>query len=1295
MTVRRHARLRRLRFAAMAAFAAVVILLGVLAGLTQLAMPWLERHPQHVERWLSQRLGRDVHVARLSGTWAGAGPRLSLDEVTITGRDAAQAPFAIPHAELVFDLYALFARNRAFSEFRLSGLELALVDDGGEWRLRGLDFAPDAGSDRPFSMGALGALEVTDLKLTVDDPARALHLALAAPVVRVLNRGDTLRVLGRVHLLDGDAAALDLVAEFDPNARSGTLYLGGADVDLGRLAAHHALSGVEIGAGRGEMRVWARVDAARVEDLRLRVDLHDAQFTAAAPLAVGDALAVAPRFAFDRFAFAARWLRQEHGWTFDLADFVAEHGADARAGAGSAPQPARLDVECRGEDEHPTCRAGVQALPLEPLGDFAMLVDRVPDGLRRWLYLAHPRGTLAGAELRWNGADDYDVDARLRGVALADAGFAPGVEHLDADLSGDAQALLLELPVQPLRVDYAHVFRAPFLFSRFGGDVVVSREDDAWRIATDRLAFEGEDYGGELRGHADLYGARRPSLDLYASVTHGDVAAAKRFWPTTVMPPKAIAWLDRALVGGRLVEGRAAIRGDLENWPFHDLAGRFAARGEVADLALEYDPSWPRAEKTHAFVDFVNDGMHVEADAGESLGNRISAASATIADFGPLVLDLDLKGSGSGASLLGFLRATPIGKRYQAQLKDVEIGGEGAVALKLNLPIKQIESSTLDGAVELTGAALDDHAYGLHFDAAAGRMRFDRKGFAADALEVGFRGRRARLSLAIGGDVADARHVLEARLGGRYPAAAVFADVPELAPVLAKAPGESVWNAGVDVDADGARTHLVLSSDLLGTAIALPAPLAKSADAALPFRIAFDLPYAGQIFVASLGTLAVAKGRLPGPGKPFAARVEFGPGPPGEPPAQGLAVGGRVAELDVGGWLDLVPLGDAGGGAATGALLQRIDLHAGDFVFGGRHFGETQLGIASAAGVTELHLDGAAIAGVLGVPMLDLAHRGISAKFDRIHWPDAPPGAPDTNALSDVAPASLPPLHLAVDDFRLGSASFGAAVFESHPIANGMHVDRLESSSPNITMKSRGEWTGNAKDNRSHLAIELSAQSLGRMMDALGFAGMIDGGTTRATIDASWRGPPSAFALPNLDGTLDVSVAEGRILDVEPGAGRIFGLLSLAEIPRRLSLDFSDFFRSGLSFNSITGKFRLADGNAYTDGLTIRSPAADIVVTGRTGLRAKDYDQRMNVSPHAGATLPLVGALAAGPVGAAAGFVVQGILRKPIGRAVALHYTVTGSWEKPKITLVSRESARGRAKAEPAAPAPAPAGGLR
>jgi uncharacterized protein (TIGR02099 family) len=1258
------ARLRRLRFILLAIVAAVVIALGVLAGVAQLALPWIEQHPDRVERWLSQRFDRPVRIGKIDSAWVGGGPVLTLDDVRFGADARGQGAIAIPRAQLAFDLYALFQPHAATTEFRVVGVGLHLVKQDEAWHLRGMDF----GSSTPapgesFSMGALGAFEIRDLTLTIDDPARELHLVLDAPVLRLINRGDTTRVLGRIRRAGSEQPLLDLVADLDINRRSGEIYVGGGDVDLAQFATQPLSIGIQPLGGRGAIQLWARMQDARVDDVRVRVALKDAQLGAAAPVAADAATHVLPRAGFERLAFVARWLRAEGGWDFDLADLST---GDASAA------PAWVRVERRGGDSAPRWRAAAAALPLQASGDIAMLVAMVPEGLRRWLYLARPRGTLERAQFAWQDSARYTLQAALQGVGLASVDRVPGVEHIDIDLDGDAQALLLELPRQALRIDYPRVFRKPFLFADFGGDVVARRVDDAWRIETDRLAFEGEGYGGEVRGAVDLPPGRRPQVDLHALVAHAEVEAAKLFWPTTDMSPPAMEWLDRALVGGRVVQGRAALRGDLADWPFRSDEGRMIARAEIADVTLDYARDWPPAEKVHAIATFINRGVEVEADAIETMGNRISHASASIADYDALVLDVAANGEGSGANLLRFLRATPVGERHREQIKDLAIGGKGEVSFALNLPIKDMDALSLDGKVALSGATIDHNRFDLHFLDATGPLRFDHKGLAADQLDVGFRGAKAKLSVAVGGYASDPAHGFEAMLSGTYPAATVFADVDVLAPAMARVPGMSEWTARVAVDRldSGANpSRLSIESDLRGTTIELPPPLDKAADAVLPFRLDMHLPYAGQPFTARLGQVVAVHGRLPGPGQAFAAEVGFGAATPAMPTTPGVAIRGDMAVLDAGAWLDFV---DPASSAAIGGILRGIDVKAHDFVLANRHFDDMRVAIERGADATVLRLDGAALAGTMEIPTSDLAGRGIRATFERIHWPEAPPDASAAGAFTGVAPASLPPLHVKVADFRLGKASFGSAEFEGTPVAGGMHVDKLESRSPNVSMRASGDWSGAAGESHSTMVIDLEAQSLGQMMDALGFSGLIDGGETHATIDAVWPGPPSAFELAQIEGTLKVDVAEGRILDVEPGAGRLFGLFSLTEIPRRLSLDFSDFFRSGLGFNSITGTFRLSGGNAFTDDLAIKSPAADILVTGRTGLRAKDYDQRMRVTPHAGSTLPIVGAIAGGPIGAAAGLVMQGILNKPLGKAVARHYTVTGSWDKPEITQIGR-----------------------
>ncbi len=506
--------LRRLRFTLFALITTAVIALAVLMGLTQLAMPWLVRNPERIATWLSERLHQPVSIGAVSGAWIGGGPVLTLDHVRIGATGGAQPPLEIPRAELAVSLYAPFERSLAWSEFRVVGLDVQLVHDTNAWHLRGFDVGGvgkggPSGPRRDLSMGALGVLVLKDFKLAIEDPQDDLHLALGASELRVVNLGATTHVAGKVRNLAADSPPIDLIADIDVAQRSGLFYVGGHDVDLGRFIAQRPLDGITLIEGKGDAQIWVTVDAARVDDVRMRVDVHDATLSAGAPVALEKTLEVVPRTHFERIAFVARWLRKDTGWTADIANLALNRLDESQ-------RPGQVTIE-RTSGDDAEYRAGVTDIELEPLGSLAMLSARAPAGLRKWLYLAHPEGTLTRANLRWKNGEDFDARAVLHAAGFASAGFVPGIERFDAEMHGDGEALMLEFTEQAVRIEYPRVFRKPFLFTQFGGDVVAFRTDDAWRLATDRFVFEGQGYGGELRGGADIQDDHsRPLLDLYA-----------------------------------------------------------------------------------------------------------------------------------------------------------------------------------------------------------------------------------------------------------------------------------------------------------------------------------------------------------------------------------------------------------------------------------------------------------------------------------------------------------------------------------------------------------------------------------------------------------------------------------------------------------------------------------------------------------------------------------------------------------------------------------------------------------
>jgi uncharacterized protein (TIGR02099 family) len=892
------------------------------------------------------------------------------------------------------------------------------------------------------------------------------------------------------------------------------------------------------------------------------------------------------------------------------------------------------------------------------------------------------------------------------------------VSKLDGEVFGDEQALALSLPRQATTLDFTGVFRKPFVMSMLGGDIAVYKDGDDWHIGADPVDFQGEGFGGQARGEFVLPGADTgPFMDMYVALGPGDVPAAKLFWPHS-MSEGSQNWLNRGLVSGHIESGSAVVRGNLRDWPFRNQEGRFEGRAVIDDTVLEYGTGWPRAEGLSAVASFIDNGMYIEATEGHSLGNAVSAATAAIPDFADGILDLKISGAGTGNSFLDFIKNSPIASNSRESIDKLKLGGTGEFGFNLLMPLANARDVTLDGKATLKDADLVADEWKLRLDKITGPMSFDAKGFKATDLKTSFHGQPADLDLAIAGATGDPAKVIDASITGAFTVGEMVSDYENLKWLGDTAKGRGNFRVGYVLaktgQGDATTQALTVDSDLRGVEMLLPTPVKKPAPVAQSLSLRVGLPVDGARLDLALGDVVRGRLRLPSDKAPIAAAFNLGATVPTAMPAQGYLIGGHASKLDVSGWVQYVVGMSASGSGGPG--LSGLDLVTDDGEVFGQHFSNMHIVARPGPQDLSLRVDSDAMAGQLTVPNEDMRRRGITARMDRLWWPaaddtadatkkgKAAAGAAATVASttlkaedksangsvgtttnpaagisatneSGVAPSSLPPLHLQVSDMRLGKAKLGEARLETWPTDEGMHIDQLRAQSKNVQITAAGDWNGDEKRSRTHLTMDFASEDVARMLDALGFVGILQGGRTSANLDAVWPGGPSALALANMDGTLKVDVAKGRILEVQPGVGRLFSLVSVTELPRRLALDFGDVVGKGFGFDSITGDFRFANGDASTQNLKIRGPAAEITITGRTGLKTHDYDQEVLVVPHLGSSLPIVGAIAGGPVGAAAGLAVQGILGHGLNRAAGKRYHVTGTWEKPIFTPIEKGTA--------------------
>jgi uncharacterized protein YhdP len=235
-------------------------------------------------------------------------------------------------------------------------------------------------------------------------------------------------------------------------------------------------------------------------------------------------------------------------------------------------------------------------------------------------------------------------------------------------------------------------------------------------------------------------------------------------------------------------------------------------------------------------------------------------------------------------------------------------------------------------------------------------------------------------------------------------------------------------------------------------------------------------------------------------------------------------------------------------------------------------------------------------------------------------------------------------------------------------------LQALATSAPAFSIAGHGDWFVESGNTRTRIELELTSTDLAVVERALGYRDSVEAREARFTASLNWAGGPSADILPKLNGTMQVALGDGQLRDVEPGAGRMLGLLSVAQLPRRLALDFRDVTEKGLAFDEVRGDFELRDGNAFTQNLLVKGPAVDIGVAGRIGLATEDYDETIVVSGNPSGPLVVAGALAAGPVVGAGVLLLSQMFKGQLQGLTRAYYRVTGPWAAPVVERMSAPS---------------------
>jgi uncharacterized protein (TIGR02099 family) len=883
------------------------------------------------------------------------------------------------------------------------------------------------------------------------------------------------------------------------------------------------------------------------------------------------------------------------------------------------------------------------------------------------------------------------VQAKFRNAGLAPLGRAPGLRGLSGSVAGDeggghvfidSNSAVFAWPAQfPQPIDL-EMLEGKLYWQRRAGELLLA--SPGWRFKT---------HDAEAHG---LVSWRQPSddsspvLTLSSSVQNGNVANARNYFPRALLPQPVLAWLNRAFIAGHLSHAEAVIQGPVRHYPFRDGSGLFLVRAFIDGLTLDYSSGWPAAENVTALAEFRNEGLTVHLSSGRLGDINVESAEARFADFKNAELRIKADAYDEAAAVISYLRATPLDAMAEHAFSQVEASGSLAANVDILLPFKDFAKRRVLVHGVLDEARLKRRGSSTAATDVSGDFDVDN----AQVVHADIHGRLLGGAFQMQARVPRNRPTTRTQLEFRGSLAADAAHAALDLPAAVAIKGETDWRGVLKLAAEPARERsLRLSSTLAGLKLLLPAPLDKPASTPLPSWLEIQWPAnGGPQGRFALGSLASGTYALESDanGTRLAhASVAFGADQPASADAQILNVGGSLERVDLAGWLALGAVGSDKNAKPLSYYLRSASMHVGELDYIGLAFHDIDLNLAASDSGLHIDVGGPDVSGTISVPSAGNSAVPWNLQFDRLKFevagrddaddetsPEAVPAA--AGGLAD--PRSVPALEFHAAQLVWGERHLGDARATFSKVDEGIRLKSLAITAPSFAVNASGEWRG--KDaGTAHLSGAVTSTDVQSTMRDLGYADVIQAKSGKLDFDLTWGGAPSPAALTQALGHVQLAFDKGQVTGLKPGAGRVLGLASIAALPRRLSLDFSDLTDKGLAFDTVRGDFKLRDGNAYTDNLLLKGPAAEIGLIGTVGLKNKDYDQTAVVTGNYTSSLP-VAALVGGPVVAGAVLLFTQVFKQPLKGLARGYYRITGPWDSPIVERIkSAEAAAATAEA--------------
>ncbi len=948
---------------------------------------------------------------------------------------------------------------------------------------------------------------------------------------------------------------------------------------------------------------------------------------------------------------------------------------------------------------------------LQALAWMANTSGLLPEKLDKVVSTLAPRGRLENVVMQTRPSRkpfDFTLVADLREVRVDNWKKAPSGEHINARLHMTADAGVIDLDSPGFKLGLESTFEDVWTFDRAKGQLYWRIKDDVFKLRTDGLALGGREGDINTRFRLDVPFAKGQPLwlALEAGITNGDITYAKKFLPNGETITQSLTdWLNGAIKGANISQGAFILDGPLTDSDRPLSWGLFM---DIDKANIAYSLDWPELKQIKGTVIVDQDKVLVTADSGKIYNSDVTGLRAYIPDLRskkPLIVAVSAKIDSNGEDAQRVLRESALATFINHAADNWQITGPLSADLDLDIPLKGRSGEDIQVDIQLDNNGLVMPDLWLSASAIAGQFHYSsKKGLYGKRLKGKLQGEPLTLDILSKmrrSSGMETRLTLNGRVATSTLSEWLETDLSDFVQ------GEARYNAGVTIGSGNSAVMLDIRTDLVDVSSALPEPFAKSAGQKGALDIRFGVRKGKPVLITS--NLVKASGQkinslleLDSSGQLERMGINFGQGM-ATLPGRGVTVTGRLDTLKLepwgSWWRDNKPVAQkrgkaeqastaAGAGATfrNNGLLSNLhvrNFHIEHLLWDKELLSQARINFNGKPDDWKLAIVSQALRGSVTQPAKNAS---LQVSVARIVLPEPTPNAtgnhigakgvsttPASDILAEVDPSSVPPMNVEIKEIVRGGKNVGSLSFALEPIVGGLQLSDLQGWVGGADLNGSLEWTKRNQRHQTSLMGVVNSKNIDQLLEFLGYPGLLSAKKLESQVDMRWQGSPAGFSINNVQGNIGLNMSDGRFDSMGASGSealRLFGVLNIDTITRRLRLDFSDLYKSGMAFDRVRGRIVLDNGLiSLVEPITIKGPSSDFKLSGQLSTKDQNLDMGLVVTLPVTKNIAVVSLLLGQPYVAGAAYLFDKFLGNRVEKFASLRYEIKGGFQEPEVKL--------------------------